>query len=108
MNLKRWSLLIELSIGLQSLVYTEINAGEVTLPWGAPMFAVMVVEMVMLILIHCFLSVRYSQMLSLDLCLPVLFLLILLVVLLDFCFHCVEFLIPVHAPGRNQWFQIEQ
>ena len=39
-------ILIELSTGLQSLVYTENSAGELIRPWGAPLFVVMVVEMV--------------------------------------------------------------
>ena len=56
-----WSLLIELSTGLQSLVYTENSGGELTQPWGAPLFVVKVVEMVLLILTHCFLSVRKFQ-----------------------------------------------
>ena len=58
--LKRGALLTELSTGLQSRVYTKNSAGELTQPWGAPLFVVMTVEMVLLILTHCFLSVRKS------------------------------------------------
>ena len=29
---------------MQSLVYTEIRTGEITQPWGAPLFVVMLVE----------------------------------------------------------------
>ena len=43
-DLKRRSVLIELSIGLQSLVFTENSVGELTQPWWAPLFVVMLVE----------------------------------------------------------------